>query len=205
MTIRNATFVTSAPNLDACPVADRPEICFAGRSNVGKSSLINAFTGRKKLAKTSGTPGKTRLLNYFDIDGTWYLVDLPGFGFAKVSQAERARWDQEFSRYLHNRDTLKLVLHLVDARHEPGALDLAFIERLAESGRPFSLVLTKTDTLSANGRAQSKARLNRALKGLGIEVPVVSTSAAAGSGLDELRGLVHDFLTDSIDIIQTDS
>lgn len=202
MRIQNATFVTSAPTLTECPEADRPEICFAGRSNVGKSSIINAITGRKKLAKTSGTPGKTRLLNYFDIDGTWYLVDMPGFGFAKVSMTERKKWDIEMARYLTGRPTLKLIFHLIDARHDPTALDEAFISQLVDHQLPFALLLTKSDTLSGNKIAQRKAQIRRFVKAEHIDVPILMTSAVTGLGLDDARTLIDDFIKDQFQITQ---
>jgi GTP-binding protein len=203
MIIRDATFVTSAPTIDETPAPDRPEICFAGRSNVGKSSIINAITGRKKLAKTSGTPGKTRLLNYFDIDGTWYLVDMPGFGYAKVSMTERKKWDHEMARYLTGRENLKLIMHLIDARHDPTALDEAFISQLVDHRLPFCLLLTKTDTLSGNKIAQRKAQIRRFIKAEHIDVPMIMTSAVTGLGLDETRALIHDFITDKYQLSQS--
>lgn len=190
MRIHQASYLISAPTVAACPQPDRPEICFAGRSNVGKSSLINSLTNRKHLAKTSSTPGKTRMLNYFDIDGTWYLVDLPGFGYAKVPEAERRRWDVEMTAYFTTRPNLTLILHLVDARHEPTALDVAFIERLIEHDLPFAILLTKADTLSGNGIAKRNASMRAFVKSRGVHAPVVLTSASSGTGMDEVRALI---------------
>jgi GTP-binding protein len=197
MRIGKATYLISAPTVAGCPEPDRPEVCFAGRSNVGKSSLINALTHRKSLAKTSSTPGKTRMLNYFDVDGKWYLVDLPGFGYAQVPQTERRRWDQEMTTYFTTRPNLKLILHLVDARHEPTALDRTFWDRLIENGLPFAVLLTKADRVSGTLAAKRKADATALLRTLGADIPVLLTSASANSGLDEALALIGRSLFES--------
>src|ERR1700761_6020253 len=126
MEIRSAKYLISNVNVDACPPPDKPEYAFIGRSNVGKSSLINMLANNQKLAKTSGTPGKTQLINHFLINKSWYLVDLPGYGFAKVSQRDRRRWEQMIENYLRKRENLINVFILIDARHTPQKLDLDF-------------------------------------------------------------------------------
>lgn len=156
MTIVSAKYIISSPDYTKCPKADRPEYAFIGRSNVGKSSLINMLCDNQKLAKTSGTPGKTQLINHFEIITTspsgagekrvsWYLVDLPGYGFAKVSQNARNRWEQMIENYLRKRENLVNVFVLIDSRHEPQKIDLEFVNQLAKWQIPFCLVFTKAD------------------------------------------------------------
>jgi len=172
MFIKSAEYVISSPDYSQCPPPDRPEYAFIGRSNVGKSSLINMLTNNEKLAKTSGSPGKTQLINHFSIQswkGTeppvtfkkpdqWYIVDLPGYGFAKVSQTSRKRWEQMIENYLRKRENLANVFVLIDSRHEPQQIDLHFIEQLGKWQVPFTIVFTKTDkenqrTVASNVKA----------------------------------------------------
>lgn len=162
MIIQSATYVISSPDYTKCPLPDRPEYAFIGRSNVGKSSVINMLCDNHKLAKTSGSPGKTQLINHFDIKSlpetkaaanpqtqrkveAWYLVDLPGYGFAKVSQSQRRQWEQMIENYLRKRETLGHVFVLIDSRHSPQKLDLEFLTQLGKWQIPFSLVFTKAD------------------------------------------------------------
>ncbi|HTE07835.1 MAG TPA: ribosome biogenesis GTP-binding protein YihA/YsxC [Flavitalea sp.] len=145
MQIKSAEYLISSPTIESCPVADKPEFAFIGRSNVGKSSLINMICDNQKLAKTSGTPGKTQLINHFLINKQWYLVDLPGYGFAKVSQNSRNRWEQMIETYLRKRENLLNVFVLIDARHSPQQLDLDFVNRLGKWEIPFCIVFTKAD------------------------------------------------------------
>jgi GTP-binding protein len=156
MIIQTATYLISSPEYTKCPKPDRPEYAFIGRSNVGKSSLINMICDNHKLAKTSGSPGKTQLINHFDIKSlpdagargvatAWYLVDLPGYGFAKVSQTQRKQWEKMIENYLRNRENLINVFVLIDSRHSPQKLDLDFINQLGEWQVPFTLVFTKAD------------------------------------------------------------
>lgn len=172
MFIFSSTYLISSPDVKDCPPADKPEYAFIGRSNVGKSSLINMVTGNQKLAKTSSSPGKTQLINHFLIKSfkgdaiptaankkadEWYIVDLPGYGFAKVSQTSRRRWEQMIENYLRKRENLQQVFVLIDSRHTPQKIDLEFLEQLRKWEVPFSLVFTKTDkenqkTVSANMR-----------------------------------------------------
>ncbi len=154
MLIRKAAYLVSSPSFDKCPKADRPEYAFIGRSNVGKSSLINMLAGNQKLAKTSASPGKTQMINHFEVSSAaaekapsekWYLVDLPGYGFAKVSQSSRRKWEQMIENYLRKRENLTMVFVLIDSRHKPQKLDLEFISQLDKWEVPFSLVFTKSD------------------------------------------------------------
>lgn len=155
MHIKKATYLISSPSFEKCPVADRPEYAFIGRSNVGKSSLINVLCNNDKLAKTSNSPGKTQFINHFEITSTrkvgefnetkWYLVDLPGYGFAKISQSGRRRWEQMIENYLRKRENLTNVFVLIDSRHSPQKLDLDFINKLQLWQIPYSIVFTKSD------------------------------------------------------------
>ena len=193
MQFKKANFVTSAPSLDVCPEPHYPEICFAGRSNVGKSSLINALVDHSGLARTSNVPGKTQQMNYFLVDDKTYLVDLPGFGYAQVSKEERERWGRDIRDYLLQRSTLRLVIHLVDIRHEPSELDEQFFYWLGSNRMPFVVVLSKGDKLTYNKQKQSKARLKRIMDEMNIEVPVVISSVKDRVGIDEVRQLISEF------------
>ena len=158
MVIKSAAYITSSPGYDQCPEPDLPEYAFIGRSNVGKSSLINMLCHNEKLAKTSGAPGKTQLINHFLINREWYLVDLPGYGFAKVSMTQRRGWEKMIEEYLRYRKNLMTAFVLIDSRHGPQKIDLEFINKLGKWGVPFCLVFTKSDkenqrTVSANTRA----------------------------------------------------
>lgn len=169
MFIKSAEYIISSPDYTKCPAPDRPEYAFIGRSNVGKSSLINMLTNNQKLAKTSGTPGKTQMINHFGIESwkgeaaptghtkpdAWFIVDLPGYGFAKVSQSSRRNWEQMIENYLRKRENLVSVFVLIDSRHSPQKLDLDFIDQLRKWDVPFTLVFTKSDkenqrTVAAN-------------------------------------------------------
>jgi GTP-binding protein len=158
MDIHSAVYVISSPDYTKCPKPDRPEYAFIGRSNVGKSSLINMLCNNDNVAKTSKTPGKTRLINHFNIDDTWYMVDLPGYGFAKVSLQERKKWSKMIEDYLRRRENLVSTFVLIDSRHSPQKIDLEFVDTLGGWQVPFSLVFTKADkesqrTVSANIKA----------------------------------------------------
>lgn len=197
---QSATFVLSAPNYATCPPEGLPEICFAGRSNVGKSSMINSVVNRKKLVKTSNMPGKTRGFNYFNIDDKWLLVDLPGYGYAKVSKKDRDLWEKEAQKYYTQRSSLRLILLIVDSRHDPGQLDTDQIFWLAENQLPFAILLSKSDKLTNNQKISSLARMKRHLKNMNIDVPVILTSAETKDGIDEVRTLIQDFINDNYDI-----
>ncbi len=145
MLIKTAEYVISSPDLTMAPAPDKPEFAFIGRSNVGKSSLINMLVDNHKLAKTSGTPGKTQLINHFIVNKQWFLVDLPGYGFAKVSQNSRNRWEQMIENYLRKRENLVNIFVLLDARHSPQKIDIEFVNQLGKWEIPFTLVFTKAD------------------------------------------------------------
>ncbi|MDA0766608.1 MAG: ribosome biogenesis GTP-binding protein YihA/YsxC [Verrucomicrobia bacterium] len=147
MRITSATFLTSAPDLESCPEPTVPEFAFIGRSNVGKSSLLNMLSGKKDLAKVSGSPGHTRLINYFTMNENWRLVDLPGYGYAKTSKKDREKFQGMISEYLTERVGLSCVFVLIDARHTPQQIDLEFVQWLMEAEVQFVLVFTKTDKL----------------------------------------------------------
>jgi GTP-binding protein len=146
---KEVKFIKSSPDLLSCPDAVQPEYAFVGRSNVGKSSLINYLAGIKKLAKTSGNPGLTRLINHFFVDETWYLVDLPGYGYAKLGKIERSKFDKLIKDYLSKRTTLVCLFQLIDCRHKPQKNDLEFLTWLGENDVPFVLCFTKTDKLTS--------------------------------------------------------
>lgn len=193
MQFKKAHFVTGAPTLDLCPEPFYPEICLAGRSNVGKSSLINALVNHGGLARTSNTPGKTREMNYYLVDDKTYLVDLPGFGYAKVSKKERERWGRDIRDYLLERSTLRMVIHLVDIRHKPSKLDEQFFYWLGANRMPFIVALTKADKLSHNKRQQSKARLRSILDDMNIEVPMIISSVEDDIGIKKIKSLITEF------------
>ena len=179
-------FVISAADIRQLPSTELPEIAFAGRSNVGKSSLINMLLRRKNLARTSGQPGKTQQLNYYLIDEAFHLVDLPGYGYARVSRTQREAWVRLIGKYLETREQLKALVHLIDSRHEPTELDLMVMDFIRGRALPCMIALTKTDKLSGNGRARATRNVQRALEDRAMELPVVLTSAEKGRGRDEL-------------------
>lgn len=145
MTIKQAVYVISSPSVETCPKPENPEYAFIGRSNVGKSSLINMLCNKEGLAKTSSTPGKTKIINHFLINNAWYIVDLPGYGYAKISQSQRRQWEQMIENYLRKRENLVNVFILIDSRHTPQANDLEFVHKLGKWEVPFTLVFTKAD------------------------------------------------------------
>ena len=187
MDIKKAEFTLSAPMVSMCPADNKPEYAFIGRSNVGKSSLINMLTNNKRLAKTSSTPGKTLLINHFIINNEWYLVDLPGYGFAKRSKKEIERLDQMIRGYILQREQLVNVFVLVDIRIEAQKIDLEFIEWLGLSSIPFAIVFTKADKLSV-GRvaANIEAYKNKLLETWEELPPIFVTSAEKRQGRDEV-------------------
>ncbi len=192
MVIRDARFVTSSTQLAQCPPPTLPEYAFIGRSNVGKSSLLNRLTGYGKLAKTSGTPGKTQLINHFLINETWYMVDLPGYGYAKVSQREREKWQQMIRAYLRKRETLACCFVLIDSRLPPQQVDLDFMQYLGEQGIPFVLAFTKADKQSERLTQELVDAYKARLLETWEELPAVFvTSSESGLGREELL----DFIT----------
>lgn len=174
------------------PVADRPEFAFSGRSNVGKSSLINKLCNRKNLARVSATPGKTATINFYRVD-TSYFVDLPGYGFAKVSNAERARWDELINGYFEAGRPLKLLVQLLDCRHDPSADDLQMLEYLRYHGIPFVVVLTKADKLKKSELAPCLARFEQICAEYGCR-RVFLTSAEKGTGVEDVRACLDGML-----------
>ena len=187
MDIKKAEFCLSAPMVSMCPKDNKPEYAFIGRSNVGKSSLINMLTNNKKLAKTSATPGKTLLINHFIINNEWYLVDLPGYGYAKRSKKEVGKLEQMISGYLLQREQLVNVFLLVDVRLEPQKIDLDFIQWLGDSSIPFAIVFTKADKLSAVKVSQQVEIYKKVLLETWEDLPpVFITSAEKRQGRDEV-------------------
>ena len=186
-------YVISSPDYEKCPAPDRPEYAFIGRSNVGKSSLINMLCNNEKLAKTSSAPGKTQLLNHFNVNYEWYLVDLPGYGFAKVSQSSRRRWEQMIENYLRKRENLTMVFVLIDARHRPQKIDLEFLLQLRTWQVPFSLVFTKSD--KENQRTVSmnvKAFLEAMKKDWQFLPQHFVTSAVKKTGKDKILDFIEE-------------
>lgn len=193
MIIRSASFVTSSAKISQCPPPSLPEYAFIGRSNVGKSSLINMMVNRKGLAKISGSPGKTQTINHFIINEEWYLVDLPGYGYARVSQKMREEWNRLFSSYISVRENLVSLFVLIDGRHEPMPADLAFMERMALASIPFARVFTKTDKVSAGERDRNIAEHDRImLERWETLPPTFITSATRGTGREELLKYISE-------------
>ena len=207
MNIKKAEYIISSPSYEKCPPPDKPEYAFIGRSNVGKSSLINLICNNDKLAKTSGSPGKTQLINHFEItaaeddpDGKkklhyfkWYLVDLPGYGFAKVSMRSRRRWEQMIENYLRKRDNLSMVFVLIDARHSPQKIDLEFLESLKTWKVPVSLVFTKSDKESQRIVSKNVKEFLEAMKKNWQFLPAhFVTSAVKKSGKDKLLAYIKE-------------
>lgn len=195
MEIKNAEFTLSAPQVSLCPKDTKPEFAFIGRSNVGKSSLINMLCGNKKLAKTSATPGKTMLINHFIINREWYLVDLPGYGFAKRSKTEIAALDRMIRGYILQREQLVNVFVLVDIRLEPQKIDLEFIDWLGMSQIPFSIIFTKADKIGRNKVQQNVAAYTRRLSETWEELPpYFVTSSEERTGKEEVLSYIGDIL-----------
>ena len=190
MNINNVVFERSFGVSSQLPPSTMPEIAFAGRSNVGKSSLLHKLFNRKGLAKVSQTPGKTATINFFACDGVRF-VDLPGYGYAKVSKSEKERWSELIEGYFNQDRAFALVVSLVDIRHAASDLDMNMIGFLQEAELPYAVVLTKADKLSKQQQMKQKAALKKQLK-LAPEVPLVVSSSASGTGIDELRGLIKN-------------
>ncbi len=193
MKIISAEFMKSAVKPDQYPKTGLPEVAFAGRSNVGKSSLINTLLGRKKLVQVSSTPGKTRLINFFTVNGKLSIVDLPGYGFAKVSRAEQEKWGPMIETYLRERENLRLVVSILDVRHDPTRQDCDLIEWLQHYGRGHLIVLTKSDKLS-RGQALQRRKKIMADLGLGKQEMLVLFSAQTGEGKGDLWKAIEGVL-----------
>lgn len=199
MVIKSATFVVSNTKVSALPPPVIPEYAFIGRSNVGKSSLINMLVQQQGLAKTSQKPGKTQLINHFLINEKWYIVDLPGYGYAKVSKTSREKWEKFIRNYLLKRENLQCVFVLIDSRLDPQKIDLEFCSWLGECQIPFALVYTKADKQSAVKTDQNVSKFNKALLGWFEEVPpFFVTSAEKRHGRDELLGFIQEVNEDFV-------
>ncbi|MEA5458039.1 ribosome biogenesis GTP-binding protein YihA/YsxC [Arcicella sp. LKC2W] len=193
MKISEAIFLQSNTDYQKCPKPDKPEYAFIGRSNVGKSSLINSILQKRDLAKTSQTPGKTQLINHFQIDKKWYLVDLPGYGYAKVSKVDREKFERMIHEYLENRENLIYTFVLVDVRHEPQKLDLEFINTLGEKGIPFCIVFTKADKLSKTAVDKNVEAYQQIMLETWEEMPqFFVTSSVNGSGRKEILDTIDN-------------
>ncbi len=195
MIIRKAEFVQSVTSLKECPTSGKPEFAFIGRSNVGKSSLINMLTGNSSLAKTSQTPGKTQTINHFIINDEWYLVDMPGYGYAKTGRSLRKDWEKFIREYILHRETLINLFVLIDSRHEPLRNDLEFVSWLGQNSIPFSLIFTKIDKLSSAKLNKNllvyKKKLNQEWE---VLPPIFTTSAEAKYGRYELLNYIDTIL-----------
>ncbi|MBT2559482.1 YihA family ribosome biogenesis GTP-binding protein [Hymenobacter sp. ISL-91] len=193
MLIQDARFLTSNSRAEDCPAPTMPEYAFIGRSNVGKSSLINMLTNQKGLAKTSSQPGKTQLINHFLINEAWYLVDLPGYGYARISKDARAKWARMINFYLRHRPNLTCVMVLLDSRHTPQAVDLEFMEQLGTEGVPFVMVFTKADKQSSSRTSQNVVQYLEKMQETWDELPpYFVTSAEDKMGREELLGFIAD-------------
>lgn len=198
MQIRNARFKCSSERITQVPKDTLPDIAFIGRSNVGKSSLINMLTGHSGLAKVSGTPGKTRLINHFHIDDRWYLVDLPGYGYARTSKTTRGDFAKIITDYVLRCERLHFLFVLIDIRLEPQRIDLKFIEMLGENSIPFGIVFTKADKLSKTQADRSVARFGEALREQWEELPPMFVSSSEkGIGRQEILNFIGDCIENS--------
>ena len=192
MIIKSAQFMQSVTDWKKCPAAPLPEYAFIGRSNVGKSSLINMLVRNNKLAKTSSKPGKTQTINHFLINQNWYLVDLPGYGYASISKTMREKWTKMIHDYLLLRENLQVVFVLVDSRLEPQKIDLEFINSLGEDGVPFAIIFTKTDKLSVSKVQGNVQRFKNKLAETWEEIPfMMLSSSETGKGRDEILNFIE--------------
>lgn len=196
MKIKSADFVISNTDIKKCPEDGLPEFAFIGRSNVGKSSLINMLTGKKNLAKTSGTPGKTQLINHFLINNLWYLVDLPGYGYARSARSNRSIWSKFIAEYLSTRQTLQNTFVLLDSRLEPQKIDLDFMTWCGEHQLPFSMVFTKIDKLSSSALQKNVARYKKEMLQNWEEMPpVFTTSSESTFGKEHLLQYIEEIIS----------
>lgn len=190
--IKQARFVISNTDVTKCPAPDRPEYAFIGRSNVGKSSLINMLTGQKNLAKVSEKPGKTQLINHFLINESWYLVDLPGYGYAKTSLTVKEKFQKLISRYILNRENLYCLFVLIDIRHEAQKIDVEFITWLGENEVPFAIIFTKADKLGKVTIAKNIGAYSLELKKIYEELPTLFVSSSLdGTGQEEIISFIE--------------
>lgn len=193
LVIKTAEFVSSFVDVKSLPGDNLPEIALVGRSNVGKSSLINKVVNRKHLAKSSSTPGKTRLMNYYLINSAWYMVDLPGYGFARVSKAERDKWGKMIEKYLSGRQQLRGVIQLLDIRHPPSENDITMKQWLEHYEIPILLIATKADKVSRNEKNKNLAVIRKALA-LDLDQTPITFSAENGEGVDEVKEALEEIL-----------
>lgn len=192
MNISNARFVTSSPNVEKCPESNLHEYAFIGRSNVGKSSLINMLTGNKSLAMTSSTPGKTMLINHFVVDDAWYIVDLPGYGYARRSKDDRRRLEGMIKNYILNRRQMTCLFLLIDGRHLPQTIDIEFMNWLGENGIPFAIVFTKLDKMTSNAAKVVTTKYCETLKQYWEELPpIFRTSSVDRRGRFEILDYIE--------------
>lgn len=192
MLINSARFVISNSNVKSCPTDRKHEYAFIGRSNVGKSSLINMLTGRKSLAMTSATPGKTMLINHYLVNDSWYIVDLPGYGYARRDKSNRDKLREMIEGYILNREQMTNLFVLIDSRHEPMKIDMDFIDWLGENGVPFSIVFTKTDKLGKEAAKRNIGKYCEALLEKWEELPpVFVTSSVNGEGREGLLDYIE--------------
>lgn len=195
MIIKSAEFCISNTEVSKCPTDDFPEFAFIGRSNVGKSSLINMLTGKKNLAKTSGTPGKTQLINHFLINEKWYIVDLPGYGYAKSSRSNRSKWEKFIAEFLSKRQSLQNTFVLIDSRLEPQKIDIEFMTWCAERQLPFSMIFTKIDKLSSTALQKNIARYKKEmLKSWEEMPPIFSTSSESSFGKERILHYIEQII-----------
>ena len=192
MKITGATFVKGAASWGGLADDGLPEVAFVGRSNVGKSSLINMLVGRKALARTSNTPGKTQEFNYYLINNAIYFLDLPGLGYAKVSKAQRTKWERLIAKYFEEREPLRLAIHLVDSRHDATKQDQDIMQFMKGGPLPYLIVLSKADKLSRNQQQNNRRKLDALLQKMGLEVPVIMSSAKEKKGRDEIWKWIQD-------------
>ena len=203
MKIKSADFVISNTEIDKCPKEHIPEYAFIGRSNVGKSSLINMLTGHKSLAKTSGKPGKTKLINHFKINDNWFLVDLPGYGYAKVSKKNRSIFAKFIYEYLEKRENLICTFVLVDSRHEPQKIDMLFMEWLGQNQIPFVIVFTKMDKLSSSQLNKNITKYKTEMLKTWEDIPqTFRSSAESGLGKSEILKFIEQTNTSVKDIFK---
>jgi len=191
MEVQHITFVKSAETLRQMPSDQLPEVAFIGRSNVGKSALLNMLCQRKSIARISATPGKTQTFNFYQVNHQIYFVDIPGYGYAKVSKASRAKWRRQIADYLVQRISLSAVLHLVDSRHAPTGLDQEVMLLLRETEAHRFLVLTKADKLSGNKITRSVQTARKTMESCGVELPIIVTSATQRRGRKELLNRIE--------------
>lgn len=193
MKIKSAEFVISNSDVSKCPDSRLPEYAFIGRSNVGKSSLINALTNRKDLAKTSGRPGKTQLINHFLINQSWYLVDLPGYGYARVSKSAKKTFQKFITQYFEKREQMLCAFVLIDSRHKPQAIDMEFMSWLGEHQIPFCIIFTKADKLKPNALERNIKNYQEEMLQVWEEMPqYFVTSSANGLGSEEVLGYIQN-------------